>query len=58
MHMVVDKLMAHSHLKYKGSELQEYSLHTRMYSVHAIVVFKVTVFLMSEVGFRYYLVWF
>lgn len=27
MHMVVDKLMAHSHLKYKGSQLQQYTLH-------------------------------
>lgn len=33
MHMVVDKLMAHSHLKYKGAKLQQISLYVNVLCV-------------------------
>lgn len=32
MHMVVDKLMAHSHLKYKGLNLENYSSYINKHS--------------------------
>lgn len=52
MHMVVDKLMAHSHLKYKGSKLQ-YSLHTWICSVQAVAGFKEKLCLMSKTEWRF-----